>query len=262
MGALWNSLSQWKCQLMNLRHHFHQRWWSNLIAVITWPNVKPCWLTETDILLNKRTLKQTKKTPTWQPWSTTFSESWCNSDVAVKRCHIQQKSEDYSSLYSWSPYDWAESNCWTFALDKTKSDTNERPLWFNSGYSCLIIPLLIPCMWKTVHRRLTRRTVFRPLRAEIKIVQLCLGGVTGQVLIIQESCTWHHLEHRKILQTPNGIILQMTALSLSLHRCRGRSIWDSHNCYHLFNPPSKSRSSLQIKYLECLCSLSCIIVHH
>lgn len=69
--------------------------------------------------------------------------------------------------------------------------------------------------------------------------------------------TWNT---EKSPKTPDGIILQTKALGLSLHHCRGK--WDSHNCYHLLNPPSKSRSALQIKYLECLCSFSCIVVHH
>lgn len=57
-----------------------------------------------------------------------------------------------------------------------------------------------------------------------KIGWLCFGGVTRPVLIIQESYTWPHLEHRKRPLNPNGIILQMAALSLSLYHCRAKSI--------------------------------------
>lgn len=170
----------------------------------------------------------------------------------MKRCHIQQKSEDYICLHSWSPLGRAQSNCRTFALDKTKSETNEQPLRLNSECGCLTIPSLILCLWKTL----------KAVKESSKIGRLCFWGVTEPILIILESYTWPHLEHRKIPLTPNGIILQTAALSLSLYHCRAKSIWDSHNCYHLFNPPSKSRSSLPIKYLECLCSPSRIIVHH
>lgn len=52
-------------------------------------------------------------------------------------------------------------------------------------------------------------------RAEIKILAVVFWGSDTPVLIIQGSWTLHHLEHRKVPQTPNGIILQTTALSLS-----------------------------------------------
>lgn len=162
VGALWNSLSQLKRQLMKPRHHFHKQqwwWWSILIAVITWPSVKTCWLTKTDILpLIKCTLKKQKnKNP---QYGSRELRILMRFRCGCERRHIQQKEEDYSSLHSWSPYGRAESNCWTFALDKTKSDTNEWPLRFNSEYGCLIIPPLILCLWKTVHWRPTRRAAF------------------------------------------------------------------------------------------------------
>lgn len=183
--------------------------------------------------------------------------------VAVKRRCIQQQSEDYSSLHSWSPYSWAQSNCWTFALDKTKSETNERPLRFNSEYCCLIILPLILCLWKTVHWRKANkeRDAFYPSKNRSKNWMVVFRGEWPDRFRTFKRATlgitWNTEKYPK---TPDGIILQTKALGLSLHHCRGK--WDNHNCYHLFNPPSKSRSALQIKYLECLCSFSCIIVHH
>lgn len=179
--------------------------------------------------------------------------------VAGKRRCIQQQSEDYSSLHSWSPYSWAQSNCWTFALDKTKSETNERPLRFNSEHCCLIIPPLILCLWKTVRWRKANkeRDASYPSKNRSKNWMLVFrGGEWPDRFRSFKRATlkWAALRNtEKYPKTPDGIILQTKALGLSLHHCRGK--WDSHNCYHLFNPPSKSRSALQIKYLCSVCAV-------
>lgn len=100
-----------------------------------------------------------------------------------------------------------------------------------------------------------------PLRTEVKIGWVVFRGEWPDRFRSFKRATlgitWNTEKYPK---TPDRIILQTKALGLSLHHCRGK--WDSHNCYHLLNPPSKSRSALQIKYLEYLCSFSCIIVHH
>lgn len=88
----------------------------------------------------------------------------------VSRCEYNEtplpshNCKDYRGPLSGSPWGQGKSNCWTFALDKTKPETNGRPPWF-----CLKVELvnnssvnpfsllwdLWRRTWKTIKRRWT-----------------------------------------------------------------------------------------------------------
>ena len=99
-------------------------------------------------------------------WSHWPSSTWAvNSNVS--QCEYKEtplpshNCKDYRGPLSGSPRGQGKSNCWTFALDKTKPETNGRPPWFRlkvelvNNSSVNPFSLLWDLWRKTIKRRWT-----------------------------------------------------------------------------------------------------------